>query len=244
MRNSKGTLKGFVAGVLFMALLMPAVLVFANTVVRELTFGVRIQLDGVPLNVAADSQPFITEGRTFLPVRAIADAVGREVVWDAATQTVHLNTPGSGVTVVPQTSPSPTAQYLPDVAPAYAGGGILGGLPTEISFARSGGSEHFTMGGVRYYNAIRVHGRSGNMLFNLNGQYTRFTGIIGHLDGHNNNSPVQIWGDGVLLREFALPRNTHPEEFSIDITGVRQLRITRTTNVGYACVLIGNPMVE
>lgn len=35
-------------------------------------------------------EPFILDGTTYLPVRGMANALGIEVEWDAATSTVHL----------------------------------------------------------------------------------------------------------------------------------------------------------
>lgn len=37
-----------------------------------------------------DTAAFIKDNRTFLPVRAVAEALGCEVDWDAKTQTVTL----------------------------------------------------------------------------------------------------------------------------------------------------------
>lgn len=56
--------------------------------------GIQITLDGVkiePKDVAGNVvEPFIVDGTTYLPVRAIANALGLEVDWDQKTQTVIL----------------------------------------------------------------------------------------------------------------------------------------------------------
>lgn len=56
--------------------------------------GIQIALDGVkiePKDVAGNVvEPFIVDGTTYLPVRAIANALGLEVDWDQKTQTVIL----------------------------------------------------------------------------------------------------------------------------------------------------------
>lgn len=39
-------------------------------------------------------EPFIIDGTTYLPVRGVASALGMNVGWDAATNTVTLNNPG------------------------------------------------------------------------------------------------------------------------------------------------------
>lgn len=47
-----------------------------------------------------DAAPFIQNGRTFVAVRPIGDALGMTIYWDAATQTVTMTKPGETVTIV------------------------------------------------------------------------------------------------------------------------------------------------
>lgn len=61
----------------------------------DITFrDIKITLDGYtlePTNAAGEViEPFILDGTTYLPVRGIANALGAEVEWDAATSTVRL----------------------------------------------------------------------------------------------------------------------------------------------------------
>lgn len=55
-------------------------------------------VDGAP--AITDAAPFIENGRTFVAVRPIGDALGATINWDAATQTVTLTKPGETVTIV------------------------------------------------------------------------------------------------------------------------------------------------
>lgn len=52
---------------------------------------IKIIVDGKQLSTPAE--PFIYNGTTYLPVRAVGEAVGKEVVWDNDTKTVTLTTP-------------------------------------------------------------------------------------------------------------------------------------------------------
>jgi hypothetical protein len=65
--------------VLVFAMAIFGTVVAASPVMRELAFGVRVSFNGAEVSFAEDSQPFIMGGRTFLPVRAIADLVGLDV---------------------------------------------------------------------------------------------------------------------------------------------------------------------
>ncbi len=52
---------------------------------------IKIIVDGKQLSTSAE--PFIYNGTTYLPVRAVGEAVGKEVAWDNDTKTVTLTTP-------------------------------------------------------------------------------------------------------------------------------------------------------
>ncbi|MCL2223684.1 MAG: copper amine oxidase N-terminal domain-containing protein [Defluviitaleaceae bacterium] len=98
-------LKGFICGVIFTALLGGAV-VSASPVAREIFFGVGVMFNGAPVSFAADSQPFIMNGRTYLPVRAIADIVGLQV--DFFDGIVMLTSPDAVV-------PPPVPDAVPEI---------------------------------------------------------------------------------------------------------------------------------
>jgi len=87
--GNKG-IKGFVAGVLLMALLS-ATLVFASSGVnRVIHYGIAVVLNGHHVHFDEDSQPFIMDGRTFLPLRAMAEMLGLPLEFDAEQSTVHV----------------------------------------------------------------------------------------------------------------------------------------------------------
>lgn len=63
-------------------------------------------------------EPFIVNGTTYLPVRAVGEALGKEVTWDSETNTVYLNdqptaTPAPTATPVPTATPAPTPTATP-----------------------------------------------------------------------------------------------------------------------------------
>lgn len=72
----------------------------ADTVrAAELTYrGISVKLNGETLALIDGSgngvEPFILEGTTYLPLRAVAGALGLEVSWDDATSTVSLQSGG------------------------------------------------------------------------------------------------------------------------------------------------------
>jgi len=85
----KQRLQGFIAGVLITVLLV-GTLALAMPQIREVFYGVNVIVNGVPQDFDDDMLPFIMDGRTFLPVRGIAEALGVDVNWDDSTNTVYI----------------------------------------------------------------------------------------------------------------------------------------------------------
>lgn len=60
----------------------------ANMDIPVMFNNIKIVVDGKELKT--DKEPFIYEGTTYLPVRAVGEAVGKNVTWDAVSKTVIL----------------------------------------------------------------------------------------------------------------------------------------------------------
>lgn len=85
---------------LLAALVLGATVAYATTGPATLSVDYRdmkVTYDGVPVALVdatgAAVEPFAYNGTTYLPVRAIAGALGLEVGWDNETATVTLTTP-------------------------------------------------------------------------------------------------------------------------------------------------------
>jgi len=69
--------------------------------VRQQTITVNFNNIRIAVNnrlVQTEFEPFIFQGRTYLPVRDVADAMGFEVTWEDATNTVHLTSRNLNIT--------------------------------------------------------------------------------------------------------------------------------------------------
>ena len=101
------------AAVLLLAAAVPALAYETKTATLHYS-GITIKLDGVYLTprdvTGAAVDPFIIDGTTYLPIRAVASALGLDVGWEQETQTIRLTSggeatlgePGSSVPVVPE----------------------------------------------------------------------------------------------------------------------------------------------
>ncbi|MCL2199068.1 MAG: stalk domain-containing protein [Defluviitaleaceae bacterium] len=89
----KQRVQGMIIGSLITLLLLGATTaVIASSRTIQATYGVGVVVNGVRQNFPDDMRPFISEGRTFLPVRGIAEALDVDVMWEGATQTVYVGT--------------------------------------------------------------------------------------------------------------------------------------------------------
>lgn len=83
----------------FAAVLLSTLFVFLSTAganqvseLIEVLYGVNIAVEGQPQDFPEDMAPFITEeGRAFVSVKAIAEALGFKAVWDESTSTVYVS---------------------------------------------------------------------------------------------------------------------------------------------------------
>ena len=92
----KKRLQGIIIGVLVCAILFSvSVLAAGNSKMIEAFYtGIRLFVDGgeyIPTDANGKVvEPFIYNGTTYLPVRAVANAFGKDVIWDGANQIVYL----------------------------------------------------------------------------------------------------------------------------------------------------------
>jgi len=212
----KNGIKGFAAGILVCVMLIGVVFA-SNAQVREIFFGVQVSVNGEAQTFDDDMQPFIMDGRTFLPVRGIADVLGVDVDFDAGANMVLLN---SGISNAQR---RPLWQAVP---PTYGNNIVL---------------RDAIMLEVTYPNSLFEQGWSDH---HLAGQFTTLTGTIGRLDGSaRTNGIVTFTGDGNQLVSFEINERFVPRDFSIDVSGISVLRIEIHLGGGTSPVFT-NMMIE
>ena len=108
----KKDIRSFVSGCIVTAAMIGLVGGAAATVGQKTAAldysNIKVTLDGKQVNlVDANGQtvePFAIDGTTYLPVRAVSNALGLEVSWDAATSTVVLTSNEQTSTTTPSDS--------------------------------------------------------------------------------------------------------------------------------------------
>jgi len=168
---------------------------------------IKLVVDGVPVTMTAE--PFIYEGTTYLPVRAVAEALGQDVQWDGQTQTVYIGK-------------RPEGNYLTDTDPYHA--------TTSYTVNPSNRAEPLTIGGTKYAKGLRVfvdNYSTDTLSWNLNGQYSSLTGLVGLDDSANRWGPnvITFEGDGKELGSVTLQPGDLAKPVSLEVKGVLQLRV-------------------
>jgi len=220
--------KGFVLGLLAAIVVSGTAMVAANvrSETIEAFYDVNIVINGEPWNHPEDMAPFIAGGRTFLPARGIAEVLGVPVDWNGETRTVYIGT-------------------IPHGMPFFQ----------NITHFQSGGSNHglgaVNMLGNAYPNSLRSNTRPGSLPinfwrdYNLNSQHNILTGTIGRIDGANTvASTISFIGDGRTLATFTVDGNSHPQDISVDISGVLILRIQVNQPTWGSWLTFTNAMIE
>ncbi|MCI8284349.1 MAG: copper amine oxidase N-terminal domain-containing protein [Firmicutes bacterium] len=113
----KEKLKGFIMGIIVSVFLCSTLLsAFAITGTTSLSAtykNILIKVNGKTITPTDANgnyvEPFVYNGTTYLPVRAVASALGQNVDWDAYTNTVNISSSTTLTPVQPTTPVTPTA---------------------------------------------------------------------------------------------------------------------------------------
>lgn len=214
--NLKSVMVGCVIGGVVMSVI-PAMGYDGTKTIQAVFKNIKICVDGVAMTprdtAGKEVEPFIYNGTTYLPVRAVGEAVGKEVTYDGSTNTVYL---GKSGTI------------------AYAGQQVK-------SYQKAGSiyEDTATIGGAKYYNSIyhnSIFNTKDTIYYNLNGMYNSMSGVYGILDGHpTEECTINIYGDDKLLKTIECIGGELPKNFAIPLNGVLQLKI-EFTDGWYGCL--------
>lgn len=209
----KNTLKSYFLGFLSAAVLVSGVTYAASTTktIEALYNNIKIYVDGIkidPKDAAGNAvEPFIYNGTTYLPVRAVGEAIGKTVTWDGTTQSVYLGEiPG-------------TTQSWMDVCKPYE---YINATEYLIS-----DSNTFTMSGINYTNGFTMTDfiSKSEVFFNLNGRFDSVSFKVGHVDGTDTGDrKLNIFIDGNLVKSETLTYNGGIKTITLPLNGAMHLR--------------------
>ena len=122
-----------------------AIILSATVLAASVTTAIQVTYRNIAVSIngktiATEQEPFIFEGRTYIAIRDVAEALGVEVRFNEITNTVEINTPQAAQTSPSQTVPPQTApsQTKPPRTPSVPAGAAANRRqrPTDPSITR------------------------------------------------------------------------------------------------------------
>ncbi|MBR5553665.1 MAG: hypothetical protein IKV98_07430 [Clostridia bacterium] len=180
---------------------------------------IKIVVDGLTIDPKDANgnkvEPFIYNGTTYLPVRAVGEAFGKQVSWDGVEKIVYLGPkPGEIQNWFSQCMPY---QY---------------GESAKVFTYENNNS--FNMSGKKYTDSFAL-ARDDFASFNLDGKYNSVTFIAGHIDGQTNwDATLKVFVDEKLVLTEVLKHDGLAKKFEIPLNGALHMKIVLESKV-YNC---------
>ncbi|MBE7010860.1 MAG: hypothetical protein E7418_05150 [Ruminococcaceae bacterium] len=210
----KKRLQGLVIGVLMGIIFTSGIAIAANTTTLYdvIANGVKIVVDGQKLNPTDANgnkvEPIIYNGTTYLPVRAVANALGKAVYWDGPNYTVYLGDM-DGKLVYP-TVELENMQSISNPHKIARGKALIDNYGNTYDRA-----VYKTFGCINYE-------------YLLNMKYSRLKGTLYVLSGETTSETCtfKIIADGrTIYTSPQLSKQTAPIDIDINVAGCNVLRI-------------------
>ncbi len=172
---------------------------------------IKLNVEGVEVTPkdanGATVEPFIYNGSTYLPIRAVGTALGKQVSWDGTSKTAYI---GSNLG---------QSAYLMDVCPPY-----------EKHSVYEGGS--FSMSGETYGHGFTMYDTTSAYAYiNLNGNYSTMEFDFGAKDGYNEyEMSYEIYLDGQLVKTITHQSGEMVKHYSIPLNKALQMKIVGSSS--------------
>jgi len=182
--------------------------------------GIKIVVDGKEVTPTDANgkvvEPFASSGTTYLPVRAIGEALGKEVTWDGSTATVYVGEiPGQETSWMKKLPPYQVNKH----SKIYDGS-------DHKAFMTIGGQE--IMEGVQLegYNNVNL----SYALWNTDLKYNSMTFTVGHIDGAREvNMDLNIYLDGQLYDSYGIKWDEPPKTITVPLNRAANIKLQGET---------------
>lgn len=203
-----------------LALVTVAYATNATKTIQAAYMNIKLVIDGVPVTPKDSNgtvvEPFIYNGTTYLPVRAVGEALGKQVTWDGNTKTVYIGEAPGQVT------------YLLDVCPPYE------------KYSNFDTPTTFDMAGKAYAHGFTLNSTMGGpapALFNLNGKYSTLEFDFGHVDGSStyvsdSYHSYHFYLDGKLVKSIETDPEALVQHYQIPLGHALQMKIVTENTSG------------
>ncbi|WP_130863152.1 stalk domain-containing protein [Bacilliculturomica massiliensis] len=214
--------RSFVSGALITAMLFGGLgTAFAKTAAENIKVyfnDIKVMIDGKQFTPRDEDgtvlEPFTYNGRTYLPVRSVGEALGQKVNWDAKTSTVILGEYDAGESLYPDVN-------LWELDYLDKNNSWDGSDPVKDNFGNSYNG-YIAIGGLSNYGV-------GFMEYALNGQYSKLKArqILNYnMRTYESKGAFTIKVDGKTVKTLDfIQAGEEPVDFEIDLAGANRLRI-------------------
>lgn len=175
-------------------------------------------------------EPFTYNGRTYVPLRYVSEALGENVDWDGTTGTVYIGD-----------RYSTSAHYWDKEIKhmSYSG---------SYKYSHNSDETEENNIGEKFSNFLILKDTRNNSTsfieFPLNGQYKTFTSSLAYTKGNMNckEIEVKIFLDDKVVYNTTLNQGCMPKKLSIDLTGANKIKFQIKVNDSnlYGGVIFGN----
>lgn len=241
----KKRLQGLVAGLLI-GLLLANGTMFTDALRKSADLiynNIKIFIDGgeiIPKDVKGNKvEPFVIDGTTYLPIRAVANAFGQKVEWDGATQSIYIgsrdkNRPDNYLSNIQYVNLEKNEELGKFYNFSYQ---KISGIVTDYDGKDYTNGYLLNIGGVRGILELKP---TCTIDFPLNSQYSTFTGNLVmpdiiktktvNIDAGNlkpeRQCNVKILGDGRELFSLDNVSASMPISFNnLNVKGVNMLSL-------------------
>lgn len=159
-------------------------------------------------------EPFVYEGTTYLPVRAISNALGEDIDWDGDTKTVYIGGKADKEDV-------PMDKLKPISGDAFT---------TDASYNKTThrGETLITQNVMQYYSRVGGNNYDSEATFVLNGEYKELTGFLIVPDSEANRTTTITFTNvdtGEIIDKFTTKHGEKPLKVTVDVIGIDRLKI-------------------
>lgn len=186
---------------------------------------ISVVLDGNQLTLTnangQNVEPFVIDGTTYLPVRAIGEALGLNVQWNGNSNTVYLSSDSTDDSDTGETVDMSTLE-------AYTGTGSFKTGESFINRQQEYSPDNMLYGIKSGMNVLHDDIPSTfSIVYLLGGEYTTFEAYAAPIDG--GGTPTFTFKDAdtnKALQTVSLESGDKPVQVSVDVTGIDKLSIT------------------
>lgn len=178
--------------------------------------GIRLVVDGKEITPKDPNgnvvEPFASNGTTYLPVRAVGEALGKEVTWDGETATVYVGSiPGQADSWMKLLPPYQVNQW----SKIYDGSDL---------------KAYMTVAGKDITEGVMLQDKSGvadpYALWNTDLKYSTMTFTVGHVDGTTERDvTLDIYLDGELSTSYELKWDDPPQSIRLPLNRAANVKM-------------------